>query len=156
MKRHYKLVALATVLVLLGLPPGGHAQQSSQSVYTWVDKNGVRHYSDQPGSPKAVLVTIQALASVSAAAGAHAAVAAQASGSADKPQHIPRARPHETAAERAARCAKLRAEVKQLQSARRVEITQNGKKRFASGENLVKFRQQMQKRMQAACKPLSP
>jgi hypothetical protein len=33
---------------------------ASQEIYRWVDKDGIVHYSDQPGSPNAVLVTIVA------------------------------------------------------------------------------------------------
>ena len=33
---------------------------AAQEIYRWVDKDGVVHYSDQPGSPDAVLVTVVA------------------------------------------------------------------------------------------------
>lgn len=145
MKRHFKWMLPVMAALLLGMPLAGHAQ--SQQVYTWVDKNGVRHYSDQPGNKHAVLVTVQAAPAMSAPP--TASLPTPATKSAPQPQPQPR----ETPAQRAARCTKLRQQVKQLQAARRVEVTQNGKKQFYSGENLVKFRQQMQQRMQAACKP---
>jgi len=71
-----------------------------------------------------------------------------------KARHMmPQPQPRETPAERVARCAKLRRQVKQMQSARRVEVTRNGKQQFYSGDDLVQFRRQMHKRMQAACVP---
>lgn len=153
MKQPCKWFVPALMVLLLGMPLAGHAQQ--QQVYTWVDKNGVRHYSDHPGSPNAVLVTVDANATASAPVPATLPAAATAAGSAGKAQKVPQPKPRETPAQRAARCSKLRAQVKQLQSARRVEVTENGKTRYVSGEDLVKFRQQMQKRMQAACSPPS-
>lgn len=153
MKQHCKwIIVPALALLLLGAPLAGLAQ-NGQQVYTWVDKNGVRHYSDHPANPNAVLVTVQAPMATSAVVPA----TLPAAGSAPVPrtQAVPQPKPRETPAERAARCTKLRQEVKQLQSARRVEVTEKGKKRFVSGEDLVKFRQQMQKRMQAACSPPS-
>lgn len=147
MKRHFKWILPVMAVLLLGMPLAGHAQ--SQQVYTWVDKNGVRHYSDQPGNKKAVLVTVQAAPAMSAPPTA----TLPAPATKGKAQPAPQPRSRETPAQRAARCAKLRHQVKQLQSARRVEVTRNGKKQFYSGDNLVKFRQQMQQRMQTACTP---
>ena len=43
-------------LILLGLAVTLVAQ--SQEIYRWVDKNGVVHYSDQPGSPNAELINV--------------------------------------------------------------------------------------------------
>ena len=43
-------------LILAGLAVALVAQ--SQEIYRWVDKNGVVHYADQPGSPNAVLITV--------------------------------------------------------------------------------------------------
>lgn len=150
MKRHFKWILPVMAVLALGLPFVGHAQ-NQQGVYTWVDKNGVRHYSDQPTNPKAVLVTVEA----SPAMSAPPAFTLPEPESKGKAQAVPQTQPRETPAERAARCAKLRQEVQQLQSARRVEVTQNGKKQFYSGDDLVNFRKQMQKRMQAACMPPS-
>ena len=148
MKQHCKWIMPAAVVLALGLPFAGQAQ--SQPVYTWVDKSGVRHYSDTPHNPQAVLVTVQAGAARSAPAVATAPVV----GSTSKAHHVmPQPQPRETPAERRARCSKLRRQVKQLQSARRVEVTRNGTQQFYSGDDLVKFRGQMHKRMQAACAP---
>ena len=33
---------------------------TAQEIYRWVDKDGIVHYADQPGSPDAVLVTVAA------------------------------------------------------------------------------------------------
>jgi hypothetical protein len=43
-------------LVLAGLALSLAA--ASQEIYRWVDKNGVVHYSDQPGSPNAELIDV--------------------------------------------------------------------------------------------------
>ncbi|MGH8128416.1 MAG: DUF4124 domain-containing protein [Gammaproteobacteria bacterium] len=148
MKQHFRLIALVTAALLLGLPFAGHAQ--SQQVYTWVDKNGVRHYSDQPANPKATLITVKAAPAMSAPPVASSPTAATN----NKAQAAaPAQQPRETPAERAARCAKLRQQVKQLQSSRRVVVTQNGKQKFYSGQDLVNLRQQMQESMHAACSP---
>ena len=44
------------LLILAGLALSLAA--ASQEIYRWVDKNGVVHYSDQPGSPNAVLIDV--------------------------------------------------------------------------------------------------
>ena len=145
-----KWIVPAMALLLLGMPLAGQAQ-SPRQVYTWVDKNGVRHYSDHPANPKAVLLTVRADEAGSAPVPATVPVSGAVPASARVPQTVPRPQPQETPEERAARCSKLQKEVEQLQSARRVEVTENGTKRYYSGEDLVKFRQKMEKRMQAAC-----
>jgi len=142
----------AAILATLAVPAALTAH-AAQGVYTWVDKNGVRHYSDTPHNPKATEITVNAPPPVSAPARGSVPAAATAGHPAGKTHKVPAPKPHETPAERKARCSKLRQEVKQLQSARRVEVTQNGKKQYKSGENLVKFRQKMRQRMEAACKP---
>ena len=43
-------------LILAGLALSLAA--ASQEIYRWVDKNGVVHYSDQPGSPNAELIDV--------------------------------------------------------------------------------------------------
>ena len=149
MKPRSRWIVLAGILVVVAVP----AALAAQGVYTWVDKNGVRHYSDTPHNSKATMVTVDAPAPISTPAQASAPAAATGEDAAGKVQKVPIPKPHETPAERQARCDKLRQQVKQLQSARRVEVTQNGKKHFVSGEDLVKFRQKMQQRMEAACKP---
>ncbi len=146
MKQHCKWIMPAVVVLALGLPFAGQAQ--SQPVYTWVDKSGVRHYSDTPHNPQAVLVTVQAGAARSAPAVATVPVA----GSTSKARHMmPQPQPRETPAERRARCSKLRRKMMKMQSARRVEVTRDGTQRFYSGDDLVQFRRQMHKRMQVAC-----
>ena len=44
------------LIVVAGLVVSLAAQAQSQDIYKWVDKDGVVHYSDQPGSPDAELV----------------------------------------------------------------------------------------------------
>lgn len=44
------------LLILAGLALSLAA--ASQEIYRWVDKNGIVHYSDQPGSPNAELITV--------------------------------------------------------------------------------------------------
>jgi len=149
-----KWIVPGMALLLLGMPLAAQAQ-GRQQVYTWVDKKGVRHYSDHPANPKAVLLTVRASEAMSAPVPATVPVSGAVPASARVPQTVPRSQPKETPVERAARCSKLQQEVEQLQSARRVEVTENGTKRFVSGEDLVTFRQKMEKRMQAACSPPS-
>ena len=50
------LVAMRSLLILAGLAMTLAA--SAQEIYRWVDKDGVVHFSDQPGSDKAVLITV--------------------------------------------------------------------------------------------------
>ena len=50
------LVAMRSLLILAGLAITLAA--SAQEIYRWVDKDGVVHFSDQPGSDKAVLITV--------------------------------------------------------------------------------------------------
>lgn len=148
------LGACLLVLVGVGVCTPLSAAPSQKQVYTWVDKNGVRHYSDRPGSPNAVLISLQALPAATSSF-ARAATAPRPA-SAPVPHTVPAA-PAASAspAERAARCETLRQQVQQLQSARRVQVTEQGKTHFVTGDELVKFRQQMQQRMQAACNPPS-
>lgn len=157
MKPLFKYIVLAGLAGALLAPVAFAGPQGPQQVYTWVDKNGVRHYSDTPHNPNAVLITVDAPAAGSAGPAATAAPPAgtATAGPVGKPQKVPVRKPHETPAQRKARCDKLRREVKQLQSARRVKVTENGQSRFYSGDNLVKFRQRLAQRMQAACKPPS-
>ena len=149
MKLHSKWIVLVGVLAVVAVPTA----LAAQGVYTWVDKNGVRHYSDTPHNSKATQITVNAPAPVTLPAQASAPVAPTGKNPAGESHKVPTPKPHETPAQRKARCGKLRQEVKQLQSARRVEVTENGKKHFVSGEELVKFRQRMQQRMEKACKP---
>lgn len=46
---------MRTALILAGLLVSLVAQPQ-ENIYRWVDKDGIVHYSDQPGSPDAVLV----------------------------------------------------------------------------------------------------
>jgi hypothetical protein len=48
------LVAMRSILILAGLAVSLVA--ASQDIYRWVDKDGVVHFSDQPGSDSAVLI----------------------------------------------------------------------------------------------------
>lgn len=152
MKPHSRCIVLAGILAAVAVPAALTAH-AAQGVYTWVDKNGVRHYSDTPHNPKATVMTVDAPAAATPPSYASAPAPATAAASAGKAQKVPRPGTHETPAERQARCEKLRQQVKQLQSARRVEVNENGKTRFVSGDDLVKFRKKMQQRMEAACKP---
>lgn len=154
MKPHSRWMLAAAILAALAVPAALTAR-AAQGVYTWVDKNGVRHYSDTPHNPKATPVKLNTPAPVTPPARASVPNAATAKKLAGKVHKVPAPKPHETPAQRKARCDKLRQQVKQLQSARRVEVTENGKKQFKSGEDLVKFRQKMRQRMEEACKPPS-
>jgi hypothetical protein len=48
------LVPMRSILILAGLAVSLAA--ASQDIYRWVDKDGVVHFSDQPGSDSAVLI----------------------------------------------------------------------------------------------------
>ena len=48
------LATMRSILILAGLVVSLAA--ASQDIYRWVDKDGVVHYSDQPGSDSAVLI----------------------------------------------------------------------------------------------------
>jgi hypothetical protein len=50
------LVAMRSLLILAGLAMTLTA--SAQEIYRWVDKDGVVHFSDQPGAANAVLITV--------------------------------------------------------------------------------------------------
>lgn len=50
------LVPMRSILILAGLAVSLAA--ASQEIYRWVDKNGVVHFSDQPGAPNAELITV--------------------------------------------------------------------------------------------------
>jgi hypothetical protein len=50
------LVGMRSILILAGLVVSLVA--ASQEIYRWVDKDGVVHYSDQPGADNAVLITV--------------------------------------------------------------------------------------------------
>jgi hypothetical protein len=50
------LVGMRSLLILAGLAMSLAA--SAQEIYRWVDKDGIVHYADQPGSDKAVLITV--------------------------------------------------------------------------------------------------
>ncbi len=79
------LVAMRSILILAGLAVSLAA--ASQEIYRWVDKDGVVHFSDQPGSANAVLITvIEPNVSDSGDAGDSSAEAAASGGSdADEP-----------------------------------------------------------------------
>jgi hypothetical protein len=50
------LVPMRSILILAGLAFSLAA--ASQEIYRWVDKDGVVHFADQPGSDSAVLITV--------------------------------------------------------------------------------------------------
>jgi hypothetical protein len=57
---------MRTALILAGLLVSLAAQ--SQEIYRWVDKDGVVHFADQPGSPNAELMPYRAISEPSAEA----------------------------------------------------------------------------------------
>jgi hypothetical protein len=52
------LAGMRSILILAGLAISLAA--ASQEIYRWVDKDGVVHFSDQPGAPNAELITVLA------------------------------------------------------------------------------------------------
>ena len=55
-RRGYAVAMLRSLLILAGFALSFAA--SAQEIYRWVDKDGVVHYADQPGSDKAELVNV--------------------------------------------------------------------------------------------------
>jgi hypothetical protein len=153
MKPHFKVIIAAMLLGLIGAPVLASAADGGQ-VYTWVDKNGVRHYSDQPVSSQATAVkglaahppphaaTVASVTSATASPAHPAAPVGSAASGADKM----------TPEQRAARCTKLKEQIKRLESARRVQVTNGDKKKYLSGQDLVDFRHMLEKRAQKVCK----
>ncbi len=139
---------LVPCLLVATILPALTAGAQTQAVYTWVDKNGVRHYSDHPGGPNAKLLTLAAPAPTSTRSTPLPAVPQSSA-----PQAATAAPAKESPAERAARCVKLRGEVARLQSARRVRVNEDGKSRYVAGKDLVEFKAQMTRKMHAACAP---
>ncbi|MGH8271185.1 MAG: DUF4124 domain-containing protein [Gammaproteobacteria bacterium] len=137
---------LVTCLLAATILPVFAAGAQDQSVYTWVDKNGVRHYSDQPANAKAKLLTLAAPAPASVRD-----IPLPVAPSSSAPRAVSVAPATESPAARAARCTKLRGEVARLQSARRVRVNENGKSRYLAGDDLVKFKAQMTRKMHQAC-----
>ena len=144
--------AFAAVLCMPARAPifaaGG---DQSATVYTWVDAKGVRHFSDQPGSADAQAVTLDAPslmpAPAASASTTSAATRKRKKGAAARPP----ARAPASATQLSARCAQLRMQVESLEPARRAQIKQNGKASYLSGDDLVRFKDELRKAMQTAC-----
>ncbi|HEX5313735.1 MAG TPA: DUF4124 domain-containing protein [Gammaproteobacteria bacterium] len=135
---------LAASAAVFAAAPGGDT-----TVYTWVDSQGVRHYSDQPDGDGAKAISVAAPAPISAPAVVAAPPRSSkkpASASASTPS-----RPPPSATLGSARCAQLRMQVEALEPARRAVVTLNGKTRHLSGEDLARFKDALRARMQSAC-----
>jgi hypothetical protein len=76
------LVPMRSILILAGLAVSLAA--ASQEIYRWVDKDGVIHFSDQPGAANAELITVLE-PNVSDAEDSSAAAAASSGMEADEP-----------------------------------------------------------------------
>jgi len=147
--------ALLALTVIAGAAAPVLAASSGTPVYTWVDKNGVRHYADHPGSPNAVLVSLQVVPGQTSARPAAARKSAPAS-TARVPRTVPSpAAAKASAARRRAECTTLKRQLREVRSARRVRVSENGKSHMVTGENLVKFRQELKSRIKQACSPPS-
>lgn len=153
MKPLFSLLAVTALLGCAILPALAGGQ-----VYTWVDKDGVKHYSDQPHNRQARVVNdlhthapIKATSKTPAGTSSgqsrqKAAAAGSATGAADKQRKM-------TPEERAALCSKLKDQLERLKSARRVQVVEDGKSHFVSGQDLVDFRARLRKKMHKACTP---
>ena len=154
MKLHFRAVLVAMLLVFIGAPVLASAADGGQ-IYTWVDKNGVRHYSDHPANPKATAVK-----ELTTHPPGNAATAVSAAPVAVSPPHHAVPPGHASAStarkmtpeQRAALCAKLKDRIKRLESDRRVLVTQGDKKEYLSGQDLVDFRHMQEKKAQKVCK----
>jgi hypothetical protein len=153
MKQHFELRAAGALLALLVMAGPALAQQQGNgtAVYTWVDKQGVRHYSDQPGAPNAVLVTLSGPSTMPAPAALSSAAPPETAKTA-APASAPAAASAAKAAQLAARCTQLRNQLNLLQSARRVEVKhKDGSTEWLTGEEVVKYRANLEMKMQQAC-----
>ncbi len=147
-------VALAPALVVPAMPAS--ASQGKTPVYTWVDKNGVRHYADHPGNPNAVPVSLQVLPARSTLRSKATRTGSSPHAPPGQQTVPPPVAKKESQARLAAECKTLKRQVNELVSARRIRVTRAGKVRYVSGENLVKFRQKLKRRMQQACSKSPP
>ncbi|MDN5865464.1 MAG: DUF4124 domain-containing protein [Gammaproteobacteria bacterium] len=146
----------AILLMAFLAVPALAANGSDGQVYTWVDNNGARHYSGHPSNPKAKPINVHLNPNSGSSAKPAAPAAQTTAGSEQAKPTAPAStgKPAMTPEQRAALCAKLRGQVKQLESARRVKFTKDGEVTYYSGEDLVAFKARMQKRMHQVCTPL--
>lgn len=159
MKQRFELRAAGAVFALLVVAAPALAQQQGaggSTVYTWVDKQGVRHYSDRPDAPNAVLVTLgepSTMPPPATLSNATSPSSAKTAATAGAPAPASAARK----AQLAALCTQLRNQLQLLQSARRVQVKhKNGSTEWLTGEEVVKYRADLEMKMQQACAAAAP
>ncbi|MGH8162644.1 MAG: DUF4124 domain-containing protein [Gammaproteobacteria bacterium] len=150
MKPPCSVLLIAATLLAVAAPVALAGNGSDAAVYTWVDAHGIRHYSDQPGSPNARRLTFTSSGAALVKSEAQPPASAPAP-SRHSSRTSPAAATTMSPAARAARCTKLRGEVERLQSVRRLRLHKNGTIHYLSGDNLVAFKKKMQHKMKVAC-----
>lgn len=153
MKPRFDSALLVVLGLLLAVPAGALAQQpgGGSPVYTWVDAHGVRHYSDRPGAPDAVELTLGSLSTMPAPAssgppGRPRAQPASAPASAPRPGTAARAR------RLAAYCAGMKRQIALLQSARRVQVKHaDGSTEWLRGGQVVSYRKALETKVNSIC-----
>lgn len=148
MKRLFSIGAAALLAAACAVPAARAAD--SATIYTWVDHNGVRHYSDHPGSADAralSLVTPATMPAPASVAPAPPSAPAPAIAAATVRKPVPL-----TQAQRAKLCRELQAEVTKLAPARRVQVSESGgKTRYLSGDDLVQYKAAVKRHMESVC-----
>lgn len=129
-----------------GIWPAVAALGSGGTVYTWVDRHGVRHYADVPQARDAKRLDLQALAVTRmAAAGTHPLAAPAATRAKPVPVN-PRVE-----AERRKYCRGLRADIAKLEYARRIQLREKGKTRYLSGAQIGRYRAKLRRQLARYC-----
>lgn len=132
-------VSVFTLLFVIGLANVA----CGQTVYTWIGKNGTRHYSDVPAVPNAKVLNLTSLSVVDfrIASGKEASVANK--GKSSKQAAKDGKRQSKERKKLKAYCAGLRSNIKQLVSARRVVLRKKGKITYLTGANVQHYRKHL-------------
>ncbi len=133
-------------LVGAGAWPAFAAPGSGGAVYTWVDRNGVRHYADKARVRSAKRLDLRTpVVTRMAAAGT-------------RPRAAPgavRARPapitRRVEAERRKYCRSVRTNIAKLEYARRIRLREKGKIRYLSGAQIGRYRAKLRRRLARYC-----
>lgn len=152
MKQRFELRAAGALFALLLLAGPALAQNSGTTIYTWVDAQGVRHYSDRPDAPNAVPVTLTGSSTMSIPAAPPASAASPGTAKTAATAAAPAPASAASKAQLAARCTQLRSQVQLLQSALRIQVKRpDGSTEWFTGENAVKYRNYLQMKMEQTC-----
>lgn len=129
------MIALLGVLGVANMAGG-------QTVYTWIGKNGTRHYSDVPAAPDAKVLNLTALSVVAFRVSDGKVSAAKSKGS-TKRSAADRKRQAAAGGKLKAYCQSLRSNIQKLVSARRVVLHNKGKVTYLTGANVQRYRKRL-------------